>query len=204
MIWAIRQLATPFRYLRIRYGHGLLRSKFVYDWVIPLILSVLTVWLSLTYSPHAKMFAEKSLIGAFQKLLEILVPFYIVALAAVAAFDAGGALDQKMKGSSAIIALRHSDGITRDKELTRRQFICYLFGYLSTASLVVYITILICNFIDEGIGRFFYSTFKTNTHYLKIAVLFGFMLVLWQIIVTTLLGIFFVADRLQFMDDPDL
>lgn len=204
MIWAIRQLATPFRYLRIRYGRGFLHSKFVYDWTLPVILAAASVWLSLAYSPHTKLFAERSLIGAFQKLLEILVPFYIVALAAVAAFDIGSTLDQKMKGEPATLTMRHSRAGNIVKELTRRQFICYLFGYLSTVSLAVYVTVLICNFIEDGIAEACYRMIGEATPYLKAAIMFMFMLALWQIIITTLLGIYFVADRLQFMDDPDL
>jgi hypothetical protein len=204
MIWAVRQLLTPFRYLRIRYGHGAFRSKFVYDWVLPIVLSAISVYLSLTYAEHAKLFSEHSLIGAFNKLLEILVAFYIVALAAVATFDPGGSLDTKMKGEPATLVLVYARSGKINKELTRRQFVCYLFGYLSTLSLLVYVTVITCNQVEHSIAEMCYRLLGNGAYYLKAGVMFVFMAALWQIVVTTLLGIYFVSDRLQFMDDPEL
>jgi hypothetical protein len=204
MIWAIRQLATPFRYLRIRYGHGAFRSKFVYDWILPIILAMISVCLSLTYAEHAKLFSEHSMIGAFNKLLEILVAFYIVALAAVATFDRGGALDTPMKGEPATVMLTYASLGKINKELTRRQFVCYLFGYLSTFSLLVYVTVITCNQVEHSIAELCYRLLGIGAYYLKAVVMFVFMVALWQIVVTTLLGIYFVSDRLQFMDDPEL
>jgi hypothetical protein len=155
------------------------------------------------FAPHVQIFTEHGIIAPFQKLMEILVPFYIVALAAVATF-AGGSLAQPMKGEKAILRTRKSNGQYFDRELTRQQFVCYLFGYLSTLALFVYVLAILCGLIADDAGTFLASKLGTRILYARQFVLFVFLLPIWQIIVATLLGIYFMSDRLQVMDHPDI
>lgn len=203
MLWAVKQLGTPFRYLAIRQGKTLFRSKAIYDWVLPAVLSATTTALTLYFSPTIELFTDKGIVGGFQKLLEILVPFYIVALAAVATF-ASENLDAEMKGHPATLHIRMSDGRFVERTLKLRQFICYLFGYLSTMSLIVFVVVLILGFIEKGASMFFDSLLGPLAIYGKGGIMFLSMLAMWQIIITTLLGIYFISERLQFMDEPDI
>lgn len=200
MIWACRQLLTPMRYLRIRQGISLFRSKAVYDWVLPIIISVPATYIGYKYSDG--IFSEKGVVGGFQKLLEILVPFYIVALAAVATFDRQG-LDEPLKGHPATLSTRHAHGDWIEHVLTRRQFICYLFGYLAFISLLLFVGILFLNLVSQKSGVAAGAIFGGYIEYAKVGVIYLFMLLIWQMIVTTLLGVYFMSERLMVMTETD-
>jgi hypothetical protein len=200
MIWACRQILTPMRYLRIRQGVSLFKSKAVYDWVLPLALSIPATYIGYKYS--IGIFSEKGVIGGFQKLLEILVPFYIAALAAVATFAREG-LDEPLKGHAATVSIRHANGEWIEHVLTRRQFICYLFGYLSFLSLVLFVVILFLNLVSQKSGAVFHETFGGYLSYAKMFVIYIFMVPIWQMIVTTLLGVYFMSERLMVMSETD-
>lgn len=200
MIWACQQLLTPMRYLRIRQGISLFQSKTVYDWVLPIIISIPATYVGYKYSDG--IFSEKGVIGGFQKLLEILVPFYIAALAAVATFARDG-LDDPMKGHPATLSIRHAHGDWIEHILTRRQFICYLFGYLAFVSLILFVGILFLNLVSQKSGVVVAEIFGKHIQYVKIAVIYLFMLPIWQMIVTTLLGVYFMSERLMVMTEID-
>jgi hypothetical protein len=200
MIWACRQLMTPVRYLRIRQGVSLFKSKAVYDWVLPIIISIPATYIGYKYSDG--IFSEKGVVGGFQKLLEILVPFYIVALAAVATFARDG-LDAPMKGRPATLNIRHAQGNWVEHILTRRQFICYMFGYLAFLSLVLFVGILFLNLVSQKSGVVASETFGKYLQFVKVAVIYIFMVPIWQMIVTTLLGVYFMSERLMVMTETD-
>src|SRR5689334_6213585 len=122
MIWAFQQLLNPLKYLRVQQGPSLFQSKAAYDWVLPLVFAAASEALIFACAPDIKVFSERGIVGAFQKLMEILVPFYIAALAAVATFERQG-LDDVMKGQPATLRGRDAKGQMQDYILTRRQFI---------------------------------------------------------------------------------
>jgi hypothetical protein len=200
MIWACQQLLTPMRYLRIRQGISLFKSKAVYDWVLPMLISIPATYIGYKYS--IGIFSEKGVIGGFQKLLEILVPFYIAALAAVATFARDG-LDEPLKGHAATVSIRHSNGMWVEHVLTRRQFICYLFGYLAFLSLVLFVGILFLNLVSQKSGLLAHELFGEQLQYAKIAAIYIFMVPIWQMIVITLLGVYFMSERLMVMTEED-
>jgi hypothetical protein len=200
MNWAIRQLLTPFRYLLIQQGDTIFKSKKVYDWMLPVILAAISTLLLLAFPGEHGMFSERGIIGGFRKLLEVMIPFYIVALAAVATFERKG-LDDEMKGHPAVLKMRRATGIYSEHILTRRQFICYLFGYLSSSSLCVFVALLTAGTFDKDIASIFYECLGSMTIYLKALVSFIVMIPVWQIVITTLLGVYFMSERLQVMAD---
>jgi hypothetical protein len=188
------------RYLRIRQGVSLFKSKAVYDWALPIIISVPATYIGYKYSEG--IFSEKGVIGGFQKLLEILVPFYIAALAAVATFAREG-LDEPLKGHAATLSIRHASGAWIEHVLTRRQFICYLFGYLAFISLVLFVGILFLNLLSHKSSVVATEIFGEYLPFAKVVVIYIFMLPIWQMIVTTLLGIYFLSERLMVMTEID-
>lgn len=208
MMWAIRQLGAPLRYLRIMQGDGWFTSKATYDYVFPALLA-LTATASVWYfSFSLGLYAQEGFIPGIINLLNLLIAFFIAALAAVATFDRPG-LDDRLKGEPATMKRRTSKGGDRDHVLTHRQFICYLFGYLSFSSIVL----LLALYGFRLIGPFTSAPMDLNvaigglTLDLKqIFRMFGtffFFLLFFQIIINMLLGVYFLCDRLQFLDDPN-
>lgn len=202
MIWSFRQLLSPVRYLKIRQGESLFRSKAVYDWILPLLLAAITHFITIRFAGNIRIFSEEGIIGGFQKLMEILVPFYIAALAAVATFERKG-LDDEMKGDPAYFWVTSSTGEVIAQVLTRRQFICYLFGYLAFSSLVLFVSILFCNILADNVGKMLRTSYLEYLFYLKTGLEFVFLFFIWQVIIITLLGVYFMSDRLTAMTDPN-
>jgi hypothetical protein len=202
MVWAARQLLNPLCYLRIRQGEGFWKSKATYDWTIPLILALFVEIIVFYCAPHLRVFTEKGIIGGFQKLMEILVPFYIAALAAVATFQRDG-LDEEMKGQPAYFNIRSGKDEKKVNVLTRRQFICYLFGFLAFMSLSLFVIIIFCNLLADNLSAVAAHAFGNYILFAKIAVVFIFLFAIWQVVVTTLLGIYFLSERLQVMTSPN-
>ena len=195
------------RYLLIKQGHGWFSSKITYDLVIPATIALIataTVWY---LNVNLGFFSERGFVSGIISLLNLLIAFFIAALAAVATFNRAG-LDDPLKGEPATMKRRSSDGVIREKVLTHRQFICYLFGYLSFVSIVLLLTLYAIRLIGEGWAPRPSLEIVTGwtaipfRDLLRATGSFLFFCVFGHIIVTMLLGIYFLADRFQFLDDP--
>lgn len=193
MMWWLRELLTPFAYLNIRHGQGLYYSKRFLDFVLPIIVGVL-IYLIYRYaigSPN--FFGLNGFMEKFSRLFELLAAFYLAALAAVASLDRRE-LDEKLRGRPAEIkrwSNRKSGWVW--VELTRRQYVCYLFSYLSAASLIFAIG---WPFVDAASTKI--SPLDGPLSLALFAILkllfFSFLANIW---ICTLHGIYFLGDRIN-------
>lgn len=204
LFWAFRQLCTPCNYLRIRHGEGILQSKLTYDFVLPGLLMAVTVGFTLWLGLPLKVFGTASVFQALSGLLAVLIGFYMAALAAVATFHREG-IDQYLIGDDALLRVRSKDGGRRiDKRLTYRQFISYLFGYASFLSFVIYAGLLLASAAWPKLTGLLKAHKADWVMGILDPAAFGVVyFALWQLFVTSLLGIYFLADRLQALSDPD-
>ncbi|WP_147385845.1 hypothetical protein [Oleomonas cavernae] len=202
MLWAFKQLGVPLRYLAIKQGDGIFHSKTMYDFVLPGLFSIANTTLVYLLSIKMGIFADKGLIPAIIDLLNLIIAFFIAALAAVATFERKG-LDDKIKGQPATLSIMTKSGSKKDFVLTHRQFICYLFGYLSFVSLLFLILLHFVRLIGPDLAKIIpYVLFEFSV--IKIIITQIFFFVLWQIVITMLLGVYFLCDRLQFLNEPDI
>lgn len=202
MLWAFKQLGVPLRYLVIRQGDGWFASKATYDFLLPILLSLLTVSALYGLGIPVGFLSDKGIVVGIVSLLNLVIAFFIAALAAVATFDRKG-LDDVMKGRPALLKLPTRSGEKKDYSLTNRQFVCYLFGYLSFVSLFFLISIHFVRLFGPELFSRIPDSFCL-IDFLKLAIAGIFFFVLWQIVVTMFLGIYFLCDRLQFMDNADV
>ncbi len=204
MYWAINQIFNPVKYLKIEQGSSFWRSKRVYDWILPILLSGVTTFSIYIFRDNIILLGDDGLVVRFLSLIELLIAFFIAALAAVATFNREG-LDDIMKGEPAIIILRKSDtGDLIEHPLSRRQFVCFLFGYLCFSAICMFILINFSRYVPfrhifENLGSPMYVFLI-----FKYVIVFIFFVFLWQIICAMFLGIYFLSDRMQFMKDRDL
>src|SRR5580698_6252766 len=105
IFWAFRQLLVPVNYLRIKHGETVLQSKAVYDFVLPAILTAVTVGICLWVGAPLAVESHTELAKHLLDLLALMVVFYMAALAAVATFDRAG-IDDTFKGLNAILMVR--------------------------------------------------------------------------------------------------
>jgi hypothetical protein len=203
MWWAVKQLCAPLRYLRISQGDGLFKSKLTYDLIIPLILAATSTGAIWALSASLGMFSETGLVPGILNLLNLMIAFFIAALAAVATFDKPS-LDEGMKGDPAVLTLRTSKGATRLHMLTNRQFICYVFGYLSFSSIMLIAALYIGRQIGPSLMVYAEMLSPELMGYGRLFLIFLLFLAIWNIFVTMLIGIYFLCDRLQFLDESDV
>jgi hypothetical protein len=207
MLWAFKQLLVPLNYLRIKHGETPLQSKAVFDFVLPALLTALTLATCLWLGAPVAVGSHTGLAKHLLDLLALMVVFYMAALAAVATFDRSG-IDDTFKGLDAILMVpNHEEGGARvERKLTYRQFISYLFGYLSFLSLCLYILMI---FLIAGWTKLENKlelagwNCKVFTWFLDPAIFLIVFFFLWQLFVTSLLGIYFLTERIQSLTNKE-
>lgn len=189
----ISRLFKPLDYLRIKHS-----EKIWYDLWIPLICSIISFFILFFLPKPIQIFGTNGLIKIFTGLLQILTGFYIASLAAVATFNKDG-MDQEMSGDPPTLKIIYRGKYQIDK-LTRRKFLCLLFGYLSLLSLILY-------FIGEGSNLIIDNIkflFPVQAHiYIKWSFIWIFLLLSFNLFISTLLGLFYMAHRIH-KHDPIL
>lgn len=187
---AIFRLLKPLNYLRIHH-----KEKILYDWVLPPIVAVLLTS-TLFFSPvKVTIFGANSVIKACTDLLQILTGFYIASLAAIATFSKQS-MDDIMAGDPPIL-WKKTKGLNVKEQLTRRRFLCYLFGYLAFMSLFLYF-IGSATIPLSDVAR---KLFMPRTNYIiKWAFVFIYTFLMSQLLITTLLGLYYLVDRIHRSD----
>ena len=200
MIWAFRQLLVPLNYLRIKHGEGILYSKITHDFVLPAIFAAITLIVFIYLDAPLKIFGSPETTKRITDLLQLMMVFYLAALAAVATFDRKG-IDTPLKGGDATLKIRG-----KAQPLTHRQFISYLFGYLSFVSLILFVFMTAGDLMHDKLKEILQKhpdTLQFLLVWINPPVFFLFLMLLWQLTLTSLLGIYFLTDRLQVLADPD-
>jgi hypothetical protein len=131
------RLLAPLRYLVIRHP-----EKYRYDVLIPTAVG-LAAWLAYSaIEPKPPLFGDEGLLRFARDLLIMAVPFMVGALAAVSMGAPGPHLDRRPVG----VGLRLDD-----RELTLRQFLCYLLGYLCFLGLLTLIAVVTASLMRETV-----------------------------------------------------
>lgn len=126
-----RILFTPLRYLRLRDEKGrlLLTRNLLATLSLAALLSLPFLVVSTSNYFHKDGFIDK--LGSFSS---VLTGFYVAGLLAVATFSAKlGDLDTPMDVGPAILPKAGPE--EEDLHLTRREYVCTIFGYLAFLSL---------------------------------------------------------------------
>lgn len=179
----LRRLATAIDYLRIDQG-----SKHRYDLTIPIVISValMTLYFFLPIKPS--IIGDGSIVHQINSVIQILTGFYIASLAAVATFKSER-LDEVMKGSDPATLM----GSKGEETLTRRRFLCLLFSYLVTLCFVLIIAGVSAEIVSKNLRLLPLEVFEVS----KYAALLLYTFLVSQLIVVTLLGLYYIADKLH-------
>lgn len=175
----INQLLTPARYLRIKSET---HEKLVIDYGIPtcMALATTTVW---GWRPDLlSMSGPSGIVTGVSSLIQVLVGFYVATLAAVATFPTSS-LDEDTNRISL-------DG----KALKRRRFLAYLFGYLALLSLFLFVALLFRPMIHGLLGQIDHFALQ---RVFRLAFVFVYQFVFWQMVFITLLGLYYLTDRIH-------
>lgn len=165
-------LFRPFHYLAIQHGH-----KARLDWIWPGALTVITITVFCLLPVQPPLLGEHGIMTTLLGLIVLFSAFSVVALVAVASL-ARGSHDEYM----------HED-------LTRRQFALHLFGYLAVLSFLLFLAIVGAQVVVPSLhvllSRTLFSGVKLGTGTM-------FALAFWNMVVETMLGIYFLIERVKF------
>jgi hypothetical protein len=183
------KLFSPLSYLLIKH-----EEKRWYDYRIPLIGAVIVMCVYYFYPNQIPLVGTTGLLVQVNGLLQVLIGFYIAALAAVSTFS-NSTIDEVMAGDAPTLVEKFR-GTKLKVELTRRRFVCYLFGYLALASFFLFclglISILVGKTVSSGLGELISPDFLWAFKTIFIGL---YSLILINIITTTLLGLYFLSVR---------
>lgn len=174
------QLTRPFSYLLIKHD-----DKWLYDWLIPLLLTLVSFCIAWNFIPLSNLTGQEGLIADITGFVANLPGFFIAALAAVATFSKHD-IDDPMSDSPRIEILYQ--GMPLMIDMTRRRFLCVLFSYLTAVSIFLVIA--------AKIGL---QIVVPTEYYLIVSWVgfFVFNLFLWQMIIATILGLYYLGERLH-------
>ncbi|HGM5295041.1 TPA: hypothetical protein ACKP0P_001609 [Serratia marcescens] len=181
----------PFKYLLIRH-----KDKKWFDFILPAIFSFS---LSLIFYRLEKPFplvATGGLVPQINSLLQMLIGFYIASLAAIATFG-NSSIDDVMAGEPPTLKMKIK-GSVNVIPLTRRRFLCYLFGYLALVSIVLYLAGVVATLIGYSGSNFLKQL--TELGYIgvfKAILLFFYLFFLINLVLTTLLGLYYLSVRIH-------
>lgn len=183
-----RLLMRPLVYLRIKNS----RKNRIDTW-IPLIF---TIFLEpeLLYFNKLNIFSEYGLVHGMSGLLQILAGFFITALAAVSTFPGSPAYPMEETLSGEGVYLVHSEDDI--EELTRRRFLCLLFGYLGVVSIFLYLSGSLVMMIAPTLHNFIRDSHPHTSIVLKGLFLMIYIPTLSHMFASTLLGLVFRSDRI--------
>ncbi len=183
------KLFSPLSYLRIKH-----EEKDWYDYKIPFAVSLVVTIVYYFHANKISLIETNGLLLQVNGLLQVLIGFYIAALAAVSTFS-NSSIDEVMAGVPPTLVEKFR-GQKLTVELTRRRFVCYLFGYLALVSFMLFCF----GMISILIGKPFHSWLLTFWSldailWLKTVFVGVYIFILMNIITTTLLGLYFLAVR---------
>lgn len=193
MIWY--ELTRAFAYRRIKHP-----AMSWYTWRLPVLLGLFALVVFVIVPVPPRLFASDGLVSSLITFLSILPGFYIAALAAVATFNRQE-MDEEMPDPTPTVVVE-MHGQSDEVPLTRRTFLSLLFAYLSVLTLLMALVCIAAKALAPSID--FWVTRSTPTDWLvfvrtalKVLFVGPVFLCLASILITTLHGVYFLADRMH-------
>lgn len=186
---------SPFKYLRLRNERG---TRLVFrDFISMFIIAILFASPFIAFD-QINFSRAAGFVDRMGSLAAVLAGFYIAALVAVASFSASiGDLDSPI--SNGKIYLNKGD----EDSLTRREYICAVFGFLSFLSLFIAIVssfvLIVAPAVSGAADKQLFEIFgfSTSIFYLvRSLVIVLYCFILSAMIVTTFYGLYYLTDRI--------
>ena len=176
-------------YLRVSHGYAMR-----YNWIYPLLLGGVSALGILQLVTARSLFEDGGLVRSFTPVLSILAPFYIAALAAVATFSGNKSVDSPFDMSQPVLLKVIGDGGDWENiDITPRHFLSLLFGYCTLLS----IFLLLFSIFAPFIARLVESLLCNSPAFLLSGLFLVFNVLVSQLILGTLLGVYYLADRIH-------
>lgn len=174
-------------FIAVRYLKILHPLKKRYDYVMPAIVAFVFLSLYLVAPLRPNILGENGILIRLNNLFQILPGFYIAALAAVSTFNERS-LDEKLKGHPATLKI-DGDGF---EVLTRRRFLCLMFGYLATLCMLIFFVNIVADILYQNLVL-------TIGHSVVIdcVLLYIYLFFLSQLFVVSLWGLYYMVEGIH-------
>jgi hypothetical protein len=139
------------------------------------------------------------IISSTQGFVQGLPGFYIAALAAIATFGQQTTLDKVIPSPTPTLHTSYS-GTWVEMKLTRRRFLCLMFAYLTAVSIVLSLLAYYCRAIAAPARVLLPASIVDSVSFLLLAT---YLLFLFQLVVVTLWGLYYLGDRMHQPDPYD-
>ncbi|SIQ03130.1 hypothetical protein SAMN05880566_101522 [Janthinobacterium sp. TND4EL3] len=192
MLWY--QLLRPFSYILIQ--HPVIKRV---NWLVPAVLTFAALFLILPFRQSINIWAADGLISSAQGFVQGLPGFYIAALAAIATFGQQTTLDKVIPSPTPTLHTSYS-GTWVEMKLTRRRFLCLMFAYLTAVSIVLSLLAYYCRAVAAPARNLFTPMFVDALSLLALGI---YLLFLFQLVVVTLWGLYYLGDRMHQPDPYD-
>ncbi len=187
MLNNVLQLFRPLDFLKVKNS-----PKMLYQIILPIFFAIIIVFLQNYKKEGIDILADDSFVAKIILILQILAPFTLAALAAVATFPSD-IMDAKISGSTKPTLRRKLRGEYIIEELTRRRYLSLLFGYITLLG----ITMLLIGTILSDVIRLLLMVpifSQVAINYITLSI-FAFMS--GNLLTNTLLGLFYLSDRIH-------
>lgn len=188
-------LLRPFNFLTITHPT---RKPLMVNWVIPAIVAAVAVGASLAAPNAIDVFGANGLLSRFLGFVQSLPGFYIAALAAIATFNNRDML-KIMPGTPPIGTVVHN-GFAERVPMTRRRFLSSMFAYLTALSIGLTLAAIAFVTIADPVKAI---TPESARQWIKLAVVYAYLLLVCQMVTITLWGLYYLGDRLHTPDAID-
>lgn len=182
--------AFPLRYLRLRDEDD--RRLFLRDALGVIILAIIIstpFWFA-----GASYFGPGGFLDRFGSFAGVLTGFYVAALVGVATFATNSSA---MNTVITVGPIRLFQKGEEPEELTRRQYVCYLFGYLAFVSLCVSLAAILLVVASGPIRSSIAAWLGSNwAFWAGAAMVFIANIVLAHMVATTCQGLYYLIERL--------
>jgi len=187
MIPGLPQLFTPMGYLRITHP-----IKPWFDLYIPVAITAIVFGVLMLLPGKVNLFGDNGLVAHVTRLLQMLIGFYIAALAAVATFPSD-VLDQGFAGDPVKLRVKRQ-GKRKEIEINRRRFLSFLFGYLAFESLFLFLVGMTVSVLHSNLATLLSQGVLVIG---QPVFLFAYLFLISNLLVTTLLGLHYLTDRIH-------
>lgn len=175
----------PLNYLRVKNEYATR-----YNWLYPSFLCLVLFSSVIVGTDRGSPTEVLSSIDRYSALLTVLFPFYFASLAAISSLGGVPALDKKFEMSHPVTLVIKVTRLEYDTlHLSPRDFISLLFAYCTTMSLLLLVT----SFILPGIFVLV-DMIPVFQNLISLVFLFVITFMFSQLLLTTLLGVYFLSD----------
>ncbi|OBY04485.1 hypothetical protein BAE36_25075 [Rhizobium leguminosarum bv. trifolii] len=154
----------------------------------------------------ANFFGDKGFLDRIGSFSAVLTGFYIAALVGIASFSTSiGDLDEEIEVGP--IFRQSSEGVR--ESLTRRQYVCALFGYLSFVSLIISLGSILLIVVGSAKTDLLSAlsaypevraTVETSSRWIRDFAVLAISLSISHMFVTTCHGLYYMIDRLYYKE----